>query len=100
MRSTIKARLEVILAIVVTILTASVAIGVSRMAQGHADIVGIIDGPAKRQARSLPVQVAANDDLTLRLLEAEHAESAGGCIGQRSIVHPRGEAAVISRGRT
>lgn len=63
MRSTIKARLEVILAIVVTILTASVAIGVSRMAQGHADIVGIIDGPAKRQARSLPVQVAANESL-------------------------------------
>ena len=61
MRSTIKAKLGITFAIVVAMLVAVVAIGVSRMSQMNADIGDVIDGPAARQARSLRVQVEVNE---------------------------------------
>ncbi|KZE11406.1 MULTISPECIES: methyl-accepting chemotaxis protein [Sphingomonas] len=65
MRSTIKAKLGVTFAIIVTMLIAIVAIGVSQMSHMNTDIVDVIDGPAKRQARSLRVQVEVNEIIRL-----------------------------------
>ncbi|MGN7161060.1 methyl-accepting chemotaxis protein [Sphingomonas sp. SAFR-052] len=65
MRSTIKAKLGMTFAVVVAMLVAIVAIGVSRMSQMNTDITEVIDGPAARQVRSLRVQVGLNEVIRL-----------------------------------
>lgn len=65
MRATIKLKLGVTFAVVVAMLLAVIAIGLTKMSAMNTGMVQVIEGPAARQARSLTVQVRLNELLRL-----------------------------------